>query len=274
MSSLQSLQQAFVETQLPLEPRAAPISWQRDGDEDIVQIDINSETRAGYYGERFRVFRGHEDNRLEVLAHDAEQRQLVLFVDEPVRAFEVALSRRERVPLGATITRKARGVTYIEQYTSGRARHFLCGMDESHLFIAMLPEPVRSVREAHEALRDPRVDELEIEAPEPTIRQGEWFFVALPEAEQEEVKLLARKVLRVAHDRGIAEVARINRIGRPHIASEIVVVPPHGDRDERVYVRGAIRHPDHRTIRFDSWRRVIPNREHLEAPLPGIEWYD
>jgi hypothetical protein len=40
------------------------------------------------------------------------------------------------------------------------------------------------------------------------------------------------------------------------------------------YVPGAVVHPDHRTIVLRAWLRVVPNTEHVEAPLPGIDCYD
>ena len=36
-------------------------------------------------------------------------------------------------------------------------------------------------------------------------------------------------------------------------------------RDAGVYVKGRIRHPDHRTVLLDRWHRVLLNRE-TEAP--------
>jgi hypothetical protein len=277
---MDALKDAFASARLPLELRTVPLFWDRgERTEEIVQMDISREpTRRARDAERFRIFPGHAENRLDVVEADAALRQLVLFVDEPVRAFETRLMKQALVPEDAVIVRENHAFRWIVQHTQGRARHFLCGMDEAHLFIALLPEAARSVREAHACLRDALVDELEERAPQPTIRQGEWFFVAVPEAEQREVSYLARKVLRVVRRRGIAEAARIARVGRPHVADEVLVVrgipDASGDTSERVYVRGAVEHPDHATIVLDAWRRVVPNRESIETPPVGVDWID
>jgi len=281
---MESLTQHFAAARLPLELRLVPLVWDRwQRADEIVQIDISREPKRGARRgpmaapERFRIFPGHEENRLEVTGVDAALRQLVLFVDEPERAFEVRHPKRAVLPEDAVIVREDKGAVWTRQWTVGRARHFLCGMDEAHLFIAQLPEAASSVASAHAALRDALVDALEESAPKATIRQGEWFFVALPEDEEREVAHLARKVLRVARRIGIAEAARIQRVGRAHVADEVLVLTgayAASDGAARIYVRGAVRHPDHATIVLDAWRRVIPNREAIETPPVGVDWID
>jgi hypothetical protein len=66
---------------------------------------------------------------------------------------------------------------------------------------------------------------------------------------------------------GIAEAARISRSGRPHVADEVMLANFH------IFVRGAIRHPDHRTVRFLHWMRAIPNTETSDRP-EGVRWVD
>lgn len=39
-------------------------------------------------------------------------------------------------------------------------------------------------------------------------------------------------------------------------------------REARVYVRGTVRHPDHRTITLHDWHRVVMN---TESEAPGRE---
>lgn len=276
---METLIRSFARAHLPLELRAVPLTWDRwESAEDIVQIDITREAKKNRPLERFRVYPGHASNRLEVLDVDTSLRQLVLAVDEAERSFAVAMSRRASLPEGATIVRRSGETVWVEQRTDGRLRHFLCGMDEAHLFIAMLPFEVDTVEAAHEALRPPIVSELEARTSAPTVRQGEWFFVALPASEEREVSSLARRTLPVRRNVGIAEAAGIRRIGRPHVAEEVLVVKgipdAAGDTSERVYVRGSVRHPDHRTIVLPAWRRTIENRESISAPVEGIDWID
>jgi hypothetical protein len=54
--------------------------------------------------------------------------------------------------------------------------------------------------------------------------------------------------------------------GTPHIAAELVSCPG------AVYVRGKIRHPDHKTICFQDWMRVVRNSE--AARPAGMTWVD
>jgi hypothetical protein len=279
MDTLDAMAHGFDEARLPLELRTAPLFLDRDERTDeIVQMDISRERVRRGPAERFRIFPGNEENRLDVVATDAVLRQLVLFVDEPERMFETRLAKHRVLPADASIVRENHAWVWIRQHTVGRARHFLCGMDEAHLFIALLPDEVASVRAAHASLRDELVDVLEEAAPHKTVRQGEWFFVAVPEAEEREVAYFARKVLRVARRVGIAEAAGIRRVGRPHVADEVLVVrgipDAAGDMSERIYARGAVHHPDHATLVLDVWRRVVPNREEIEAPPVGVDWID
>ena len=106
---------------------------------------------------------------------------------------------------------------FTENFTPEARRHFLAGMDEQHLFIARLPRGTSTVWGAHQALKPDLVTAAERGAFEPTIRQGEWFFVSLRPREADEVELeAARKLSRVRRNVGIAEAAGIRRNGRPH----------------------------------------------------------
>ncbi|MFO0614106.1 MAG: hypothetical protein U0414_16050 [Polyangiaceae bacterium] len=277
---MNSLALRFREAGLPLELRVVPLSVNAGAREhDIVQIDIaegplrNRARRATSVTnlQRFRVFPGHSANALDVLDADASLHQVVLRVDEPMRLFEVRV-RRSEAPLDADVLREERGSLVIARRTSGTVRHFLCGMDESHLFIAQLPSLASSVGAAHAALRPEVLDRLEKTGP--SIRQGEWFFVPLSDEEHARVDTLAKRAYRVHHKKGIAEAARLSRLGRQHVANEVVVVPDVASGEERIFVRGAVVHPDHKTVVLRAWHRTIPNTEHLEVPVPGVDWYD
>jgi hypothetical protein len=45
-------------------------------------------------------------------------------------------------------------------------------------------------------------------------------------------------------------------------------------RDAEVYVRGEVRHRDHKTIDLDGWHRVYMNRERLARHAPQIAFLD
>jgi hypothetical protein len=153
---------------------------------------------------------------------------------------------------------------------------FLLGHDERHWFAAAVPgDHVRDVRTAIASLRPAEA------RCENAIRQGEWFFVPAPAA--------------IPSPSGIFRNERLSRGGKPHMCDELmrsagipVMVSrqyPTGVslatyeslmrtsaearrmawsrmvRDAHVFVRGGVRHPDHKTIHLDGWHRVYLNRE-------------
>ena len=45
-------------------------------------------------------------------------------------------------------------------------------------------------------------------------------------------------------------------------------------RDAEVYVRGEVRHRDHKTVDLDGWHRVYMNRERFARHAPQIAFLD
>jgi hypothetical protein len=121
-------------------------------------------------------------------------------------------------------------------------------------------------------------------------RQGEWFFIPVPELEiKTDFKTRLFKNEPVTRGRG----------SKPHVCEEVfriggetVMVCVHHpagvsmshynhllksnakaakwnwramQRNASVYARGRVRHPDHKTIVLDGWHRVLMNTEN-EAP--------
>ncbi|HEY1954362.1 MAG TPA: hypothetical protein VGH28_02090 [Polyangiaceae bacterium] len=246
------LESRFAAAKLACAVTAQPIERARAGESvDVVQIDIARVRKL----EEFRVWRGAAGNRVEVTAIDRALRQLVLLVWEPERAFHVTVARNFAPQPRGKIVSEDKYRRVIEQFTVSRRRHFLCGMDESHLFIAQLPRPVPTVADARRALRPTEI------APE-TKRQGEWFFV---EPTAEDLAEIDRALVR--ERMGIAAGGGLVRAGRQHVAAEFCTARG------RIFVRGAIRHPDHRTVRFRHWMRAVPNTEAFEQPA-GVRWVD
>jgi hypothetical protein len=269
MDTIRKLPQRFDRARLELELLDAPLARSR-GTESIVQIDI---APASGTKQRFRLYPGAGDNRVEVLGTDPARRQLVLFVDEARRAFQTVVSRRVAVPKGARLVSENAKQRVIEQYTEGRKRHFLCGMDEQHLFIAELPCGVSSTHAAREALRAPEVPSSLVLRGERIVRQGEWFFLPVLPRERSAVEIVLQKG-RVLRNVGIAQAAGIPRAGRPHVADEVAIVEAgNGVSSGSVFVRGAVRHPDHQTLVLRDFRRAVPNRERFAQPA-GVYWVD
>jgi hypothetical protein len=166
----------------------------------------------------------------------------------------------------------------------GEAKNkFLLGHDERHWFVAAVPgDHVRDVRTAIDSLRP--AEAIGVDA----IRQGEWFFVPAPGA--------------TVGPSGIFRNERLSRGGgKPHVCDELmrsggiavmvsrerqywtgVSLATHERlirtdpaaqrmtwsrmvRDAHVFVRGGVRHPDHKTVHLDGWHRVYLNRERFAA---------
>jgi hypothetical protein len=41
-----------------------------------------------------------------------------------------------------------------------------------------------------------------------------------------------------------------------------------------VYVRGRVRHPDHKTVVLDGWHQIFSNTEHLSAAMQNDVFLD
>ena len=290
---MHNLEKHFGKADLPLLVEDKPFA---NRNADIFQMDVRKVRNK----ERFRLYEGHESNQVLVQGVDKGLRQLVLYVREPRRAFEV----EHRIGGGshfgvqkeaAIEAIKARGNRVLrtdnrrfvveEQFTTDSKRHYLCGHDESHLFIALLPRAVSTVSQAHDVLMAPQAQGKDAK------RQGEWFFIELTSTQMKVVehmegegKVVRNMSLRNAlHAGGFfgrpqKDVRKMMR-AHQHVAEEVITVPPelkHGDY--MVYARGKIRHVDHKTINLPTWHRVALNRETVHRdpsarPL-GIAWID
>lgn len=183
--------------------------------------------------------------------------------------------------------------------TPGRKDKFLCGFDERHLFTAAVPgEGVRDVITAMRALKPAAVraeeDRLGVRPRHrlrrhnaASLRQGEWFFVPVPEVVVPSERLrrnepLSRRNGSKAHI--CAEAARLGgetvyvsrrhrQLLTPAQYEHLIRRNPNARtwnwetrmRNPELYVRGEVRHPDHATLWLPGWHRVLMNTEG-EAP--------
>lgn len=185
---------------------------------------------------------------------------------------------------------------------------FLCGHDERDWFAAAVPNAggVSSVRDAMEALKPGEVraaqlanrvkrQHLNRRRNAGFIRQGEWFFVP--------VTGLVVKPLLVIRNEPLSRGR-----GKPHVAEfvyrtggQLVFVSreyPRGLSEKRyrrlliddpskahlrwspvrqnpeAYVRGRVRHPDHKTIHLDDWHRVFTNTENRAPAMRHLVFID
>ena len=191
----------------------------------------------------------------------------------------------------------------------GAKSKFLCGHDERHWFVAAIPEAaaVGTVRTAKEALKPAEVQDVQARLGLDAAarnrrknaayrRQGEWFFIPVPDLSVNE-----RLVLR-------GEPITRGNGSKPHRAEfcyrsgglAVYVCPryPNGVNERlyrhlreheprsknwgwrvmrvnaEVYVRGRIRHADHKTLKLPGWHRVLMNTENQAIAMRNVAFLD
>jgi hypothetical protein len=117
--------------------------------------------------------------------------------------------------------------------------NYLCGMDEKHPFVALVPEKANSVKDAHTRLLPGNMDTAEKYK-----RQGEWFFIE-------------KKIPGNLDERSVIKRYALKRMKRskPHTAEMTVKAGNH------VFVRGWVEHEDHNPLFLDRWHLVQLNNE-------------
>ncbi len=186
---------------------------------------------------------------------------------------------------------------------------FLCGHDERHWFVAGIPEsaPVGTVRQAKEALKPAEVraaqagKRLGARARDRRknaafVRQGEWFFIpARGLAVDEKLVLRAEPLVRgnggkphwaeFCYRMGGETVYVCSRHPNgvsPAQYEKIVAGHPKAKgwgwramrRNPGVYVKGRVRHADHRAITLHGWHRVVMNTEGQSKAMRNVAFLD
>ena len=186
---------------------------------------------------------------------------------------------------------------------------FLCGHDERHWFVAAVPEQasVSSVQTAFDALKPTAVRGLErrlgvkprkrnLRRNEAFIRQGEWFFVPIVNQTSINPRLVLRnepiargggkphlceelvrqggQLVYVTHryPNGLSEMERQRLISRKPELRHLPWVAQR--RNPRVFVRGRVRHPDHKTIILNGWHQVMMNTENESIAMRHVAFID
>lgn len=186
---------------------------------------------------------------------------------------------------------------------------FLCGHDERHWFVAAIPEkaPVGTVRQAKEALKPHvvRVAQSQKKLANKSrnrrknaafIRQGEWFFLPVSAEPDEEMIILQNEPL-MRGNGGKAHWAEFcvrtggeavlvcnrYRSGLSLIQYQRLIEKNSNARtwnwramrrNPEVYVKGRIRHPDHKTILLPDWHRVVMNTETQSRAMRNVAFLD
>ena len=128
------------------------------------------------------------------------------------------------------------------------------------------------------------------------LRQGEWFFVPAPELKVSQLLVMRNEPLSRGAGSKPHMCEYIYRTGgqtvyvsreRPNGITEaqyhkLIATNSRARnwnwrmmrRDMRVYARGRVWHPDHKTIYLDSWHRVFMNTENQAPAMRNVVFLD
>jgi hypothetical protein len=185
---------------------------------------------------------------------------------------------------------------------------FLCGHDERHWFVCAVPGPsISNVTAAMEALQPPevrsavrrrvkRVKNRLRRRNKAFIRQGEWFFVPVPELTGNEKLIVKNEPTSRGNGSKSHMCQYVYRSG-----GETVYVGSHYPmglskdaytkllarkpaarawswrimrRNAAVFVRGRVWHPDHKTVVLNDWHQVLMNTEGLAPGARSVVFLD
>ncbi|HWB61044.1 MAG TPA: hypothetical protein VG733_16255 [Chthoniobacteraceae bacterium] len=182
---------------------------------------------------------------------------------------------------------------------------FLCGHDERSWFVAAVPGNASTVAQAREALKPAEVRAAQERAGVPAEkgylrkndafrRQGEWFFIPEPGLIVDPKRILRNEpvrrgrgkahVLQEAYRTGGERVYVHDRHANGVLEREYKSILARGNtkpaewkvmvRNAGVYARGAVRHPDHKTITLHCWHRVHMNTETQTRTMAKVAFLD
>ena len=228
---------------------------------------------------KFVVETSNDDilNELSILNVDANDRHLLLLRKVPIKN-----------RIGKTIDHNM--------------IRYLLGHDERDWFVAGVPDDSRAstVQQAKDALR-PEMATTSIKNKDKMKnrnkrknkgfqRQGEWFFI--PVTDTFTGKDIIHKNEPITRGRSkphiVSEIVRkggrtvyVNSVGN-EISIRQYDILPGGQKfgwrqmvaDAKVYGRGTMRHPDHKTLKLPGWHRIIPNTENEASQMGTLTFYD
>lgn len=222
--------------------------------------------------------------------------------------FDVAANtEKSRELIVVDVQPRMRHLLLLSREDDGKHK-FLCGHDERHWFVAAVPEtePAATVQTAMTALKPTRIRELESRLGvksrkrnrrrnEAFVRQGEWFFVPVGSVPPSTMPPLRNEALRRGRGKshicewlirsggeGVYTCSRYpNGLTEEQQASLIRRHPEarfwgwnYQRRNPSVFVRGTVRHPDHKTIRLADWHEVLMNTETQAVAMRNVAFID
>ena len=231
-------------------------------------IDVRTKTRRGRLEEYLLI---HVGRRADVRALDIDPRRRQVLIYAREAAGSSGLERWDRRSLSSRT---------VVLRTETRASRLLVGMDESHLFICPLlsvdrPSTIEGVHRvlAPDPVLEARAGGLHVR------RQGEWFFVPVATPETLREIEMAERSDQIQIRAPIVELGSWQHV-REHRADELI------RSGDRIFVRGRVRHVDHRATILHQWHEVFRNTEARQPANPwerqifgragryGTSWYD
>jgi hypothetical protein len=220
--------------------------------------------------------------------------------------FAIALGPRAEASVG-DVQPRDRHLVLVVSERFGAPHKFLCGHDERDWFAAALPDAgVSNVRSAKEALKPAPVrlalERMGVKRQHRNrrrnaafVRQGEWFFLPVPTFRVDPLLVLRNEpisrgrgkphmtefLVRTGgelvyvsreHPQGLSETRYRRLIAKKPKAANLGWIAQR--RNPAVFVRGRVRHPDHKTIQLDCWHQVVMNTENQAASMRHLAFLD
>lgn len=128
---------------------------------------------------------------------------------------------------------------------------YICGMDEESYFVSKLKTSPKNVDTAFKSLKPKKVIDYEKQSGKLAPRQGEWFFVPMPNMEATAMKQQALPLQ--------------TKGGNEH------VVESYEKSKGRHYCMNSITHSEHETLRLDGLHEAIQNTASGSWSVQGVD---
>jgi len=183
----------------------------------------------------------------------------------------------------------------------------LLGHDERDWFCAAVPGNASTVQQAKDSLRPDlatasikkrgKLKNRNKRKNKGFVRQGEWFFIPINSNFENEITFKNEPIVRAGGGKPhiVGEIIRrggttvythplfegeISQEAHSKIMKDPTTTSTHKigwqtwTKDARVFGRGTVRHPDHKTINLPGWHEIVPNTEDKTALRRNLTFLD
>ena len=192
----------------------------------------------------------------------------------------------ELVPLDTNVREEGVLILIRDRAENQNLAKLLLGHDERQLFVAAAPLRAKTVLEVKEELKPAIVRRVERQADvrakkkhkhrnEARVRQGDFFFIPTEDSVDETLLQknqplrrgrgnahMLEEAVEIGGEAGYESGGRFIRIREYNrLDDRSKELYRQTRRNARIYARGKVRHPEHRTIVLKGWHLVVPNTE-------------